>query len=192
MPCHLSQHGVQFKLKALIDSGAGGEAFIHPKLLPAIKKHFQVKTLRIKHGGVSVSGFNNRHTDTIQNVFKMDLLIAGRRVPTWFLVCNTGRHDVLIGRIWLAKNRALVDCEERKIHWKEEPPLDGITGVPAGLTVPPSEIVRCQEPQVHPDHQQDADRRDALMEQGILQGQIKVLRRSAPNSAREPRNYGIL
>jgi hypothetical protein len=56
---------VQFKLRALIDSGARGEAFIHPKLLLVIKKYFQIKLLTIKHGGISVSGFNNKHTDTI-------------------------------------------------------------------------------------------------------------------------------
>ena len=98
--CHLSQHGIQFKLNALIDSGAGGEAFIHPKLLPAIKKYFQVQLLQINHGGVSVFGFNdNKHADTIQVVFKLDLLVAGRRIPTWFLVCNTGKYDILLGRI---------------------------------------------------------------------------------------------
>jgi len=178
--CHLSQHGVQFELDALIDSGAGGEAFIHPKLLPAIEKYFQVEILKIKHGGVNVSGFNNKHADTIQDVFKLDLLVAGRCVPTWFLVCNTGKHDILIGRIWLAKNRALVDCADRAIRWKDERPQDQITGVPAGLTVPTSEIERCRKPQIDGEHQQDVERRDALMEQQIREGQIKVLRRPTP------------
>src|SRR5579871_5810698 len=172
----------------MIDSGAAGEAFIHSKFLPAIniQEIFQRQLLRIKYGGVSVSGFNNKRTDTIQDVFRMDLLIAGRRVPTWFLMCDTGRHDLLLGRIWLAKNRALVDCEDRKIRWKEEEPMDQITGVPAGLTVPASEIARCQRPQINDDHQRDADRRDALMEQQIRSGQVSILRRpestpSVPN-----------
>ena len=103
MECHLAKHGMQFKLNGLIDSGAGGEAFIHPRLLPAIRKYFQVKVLQIKRGGVGVSGFNNKHAGT-GKVFNIDLLITGRRVPTWFLVCDTGRHDIFIGRIWLAKN----------------------------------------------------------------------------------------
>jgi hypothetical protein len=162
-------------LNALIDSGAGGEAFIHPKLLPAIKKYFQVKMLRIKHGGVSVSGFNNKHADSIQDVFRIDLLIAGRRIPTWFLVCNTGRHDILLGRIWLAKNRALVDCENRAIIWKEEQAQDQISGMQVGLTVPASEIARCREAQTDQKHQQDVDRWNALMEQQTLQGQVKIL-----------------
>ena len=148
--------------------------------MPAIKKYFQVQLLQIKHGGVSVSGFNNKHADTIQVVFKLDLLVAGRRIPTWFLICNTGKHDILLGRIWLAKNRALVDCEDRTIRWKDEH-HDLITGIPAGLTVPPSEIVRSrQKPSADEQHQQDADRRDALMEQQIRKGQIKVLRRLTP------------
>ena len=177
---HLSQHGIQFKLNALIDSGADGEAFIHPKLLPAIKKYFQVQILQIKHGGISVFGFNdNKHADIIQNVFKLDLLVAGRRTPTWFLVCNTGKHDILLGRIWLAKNRALVDCEDRTIRWKDEH-HDLITGVPAGLTVPTSEIERCRKPQIDPEYQQDANHRDTLIEQQIHKGQIKLLRRPTP------------
>ena len=183
--CHLSQHGIQFKLNALIDSGAGGEAFIHPKLLPAIKKYFKVQILQIKHGGVSVSGFNNKHADIIRDVFKLDLLVAGRRTTTWFLVCNTGKHDILLGRIWLAKNRALVDCEDQIIRWKDEQ-QDLITGVPAGLTVPTSEIKRSQQPQIDQDHQQDANRRDALMEQQIRKGQIKILRRLTPTPTPAP------
>ncbi len=148
--------------------------------MPAIKKYFQVQLLQIKHGGVSVSGFNNKHADTIQVVFKLDLLVAGRRIPTWFLICNTGKHDILLGRIWLAKNRALVDCEDRTIQWKDEH-HDLITGIPAGLTVPPSEIIRSrQKPSADEQHQQDADHRDALMEQQIRKGQIKVLRRLTP------------
>ena len=72
-----------------------------------------------------------------------------------------------------------MDCEDRLIRWKDEQ-QDLITGVPAGLTVPTSKIKRCQQPQINPDHQHDADRRDALMEQQIRKGQIKVLHRPAP------------
>jgi hypothetical protein len=180
--CHLAKHGLQFKLNGLIDSGAGGEAFIHPRLLPAIRKYFQVQVLQIKHGGVSISGFDNKHAGTINKVFNLDLLIAGRRVLTWFLVCDTGRHDMFIGRIWLARNRALIDCEDRTIRWKDKYPPQ-ITSIPAGLTVPTSEIVRkCQKPHVDKQHQQDADRRDTLMERQIRNGQIKVLRRSQSQS----------
>jgi len=93
---------------------------------------------------------------------------------------------MLLGRIWLAKNRALVDCEDRLLRWKDEQ-QDLITGVPAGLTVPTSEIKRCQQPQIDQDHQQDADRRDALMEQQIHKGQIKVLRRHTPTPTQIPK-----
>lgn len=109
-------------------------------------------------------------------MFKLDLLIAGRRIPTWFLVCDTGRHDIFIGHIWLAKNRALVDCEDRTIRWKDEQPQQQITAMLAGLTVPTAEIARCQKPQINDQHQQDTDRRDALMERQIRYGQVKLLR----------------
>ena len=38
MECILAKHGVQFRVNGLIVSGAGGEARIHPKLLPAVKE----------------------------------------------------------------------------------------------------------------------------------------------------------
>lgn len=179
MKCHLMGQGLQFELSALIDCGAGGEAFIHPKFLPAIEKYFQIEKLRINRGGAGVSTFNNKHGATIDTVFTMDLLIDGRRIPTWFLVCDTGRHDIFLGRIWLAKNRALVDCEDRVLRWKDEQSYqDQITGVPTGLTLPPAEIARTgQGVQVNDQHQTDANRRDALMEQQIRNKQIKVMRR---------------
>ena len=43
--------------------------------------------------------------------------------------------------------------------------------------MPASEIARCQRPQINDDHQRDADRRDALMEQQICSGQVSIMRR---------------
>jgi hypothetical protein len=172
MECYVARHGLQLKLNALIDSGAGGKAFIHPKLLPAIKRYFQVKVLKIKQGGVGVSGFNNKPASTISRVFNLDLLIAGRHIPTWFLVCDTGRHDIFIGRIWLAKNRALVDCKDRAVRWKDEQSCQQlVTGVPSGLTIPATEIAKgAQGAQIDKRYQKDADRRDALLERQIYNG----------------------
>jgi len=57
MECFLVKHDMQLRVDGLIDSSAAGEAFIHPRLLPAVKKFFHIKVLRIKHGSMSLSDF---------------------------------------------------------------------------------------------------------------------------------------
>jgi hypothetical protein len=57
----LTANGVQFKLNVLIDSGVGGEAFIHPKLLLAVRKYFQIKVLQIR---TAESGYPDSITNT--------------------------------------------------------------------------------------------------------------------------------
>jgi hypothetical protein len=81
----------------------------------------------------------------------------GRRVPTWFLFCNTGRHDLLIGRKWFEKTGALIDCKHRVLVWRTERNYHGRQDV----IIPRKELL---PPPINEDHQKDADRRDALLD----------------------------
>ena len=58
-------------LKALLNIGARGEAFIHIKLFPIIKKYFEISFLKPKEGGISISGYNNQQTGIIKRLFRL-------------------------------------------------------------------------------------------------------------------------
>jgi hypothetical protein len=68
---------VALNIVSLLNSSAGGEAFIHYKLLPIIKQQLQLKLYKIKGQGVAVSSYNNQQTDTIRQLFKANLVIDG-------------------------------------------------------------------------------------------------------------------
>ena len=158
--CRIAHGGIAFNVNALLDSGAGGEAFVHHRLFPFIKTRFKPKLYHIGGGGVSVAGHNNKQTDTIYRLFQASLLIDGRRVPTTFLFCDTGKHDMLIGRQWFEKTRSLIDCYSRGLAWRDEDNKAYIFDVKKDIVLPRQEM---HPRPVNPEHQADVERRDGLL-----------------------------
>ena len=166
--CQLSWNGIALEVVSMIDSGAGGEAFIHHRLYETVKKRLNPKFYKLKSGGVPITGHNNQHTDTLSKIFMAHLVIDGHRVPTWFFLCDTGRHDVLIGRKWLEKTKVLVDCAKKRLIWPES--QEEYHGA-KDIIIPHAEL---QQRLADPSHQADADRRDLQM----IEDTIKVLSRA--------------
>ena len=76
--------------------------------------------MRTAQRPVPLAGYNNQNFEVISRAFTANLVIDGRRIPTYFLFCNTGRHDILIGRKWFEKTKVLIDCFNRKLIWPKE------------------------------------------------------------------------
>ena len=87
--------------------------------------------------------------------FRADLVIDGHRLTTHFVVCNTGRHDLIVGRKLLEDAGVWVNCQKRRLRWpKADLRIDCKRDIRMPRLVP--------SPKVNSIHQADADRRDAL------------------------------
>ena len=60
------------------------------------------------------------NTEAAQEYYEADLLVDGRRIPSRLLVCNTGRHDIILSQTWFTKANALIDCINRYLHWPDD------------------------------------------------------------------------
>ncbi len=149
-------HDLMLAVNALLDSGANGEAFIHPRSLPILLNRLHLEP-RYLLNPLQLRGYNGTNTEAVQEYYEADLLVDGRRIPSRLLVCNTGRHDIILGRSWFAKANVLIDCKNRCLHWPVDQPYEAIHR----LRIPRNEMFTSLD---HPDHQADADRRDAQLE----------------------------
>jgi hypothetical protein len=123
----------------LLDSGANGEAFISSKFYKPIKERLN-PTLHKLPQAIQITSYNNQPTDTLRRAFQTDVLIDGRRTSTWFFFCDTGKHDVLLGRHWFKKTGALIDCKNRRLVWPDEAPYEAshqIVVLKGALFAPP-------------------------------------------------------
>ena len=154
--CRLAANGLAMNIAALLDTGAAGEAFIHKKHFGFVEKRLQLY-IRTAQKPVPLAGYNNQNAEVISRAFTANLVIDGRRILTHFLFCDTGRHDVLIGRKWFEKTRVLIDCFNRKLIWPDEAQYQASKD----LVVPRQEL---RPLEAKPEHQADVNRRDRLHE----------------------------
>ena len=96
MPCRISTNGLAIKLKALIDTGAGSYVLVHVKHLRTIKKG--LKSIIQKMEAVPLAGYDSRPNRQVDKHFQANLVLDSYRLTTHFIPCNTGRHDLIIGR----------------------------------------------------------------------------------------------
>ena len=149
----LTNHDLMLAANALLDSGANGEAFIHPRSTHILQNRLHLKP-RCLPNPLQLRAYNGTNTEAVQEYYEADLLVDGRRIPSRLLVCDTGHHDIILGRTWFIKANALIDCMNRCLHWLDDQPYDAVRR----LRIPRSELFT--QPSCS-DHQADADRRDA-------------------------------
>ncbi|KAF2196371.1 hypothetical protein GQ43DRAFT_436069 [Delitschia confertaspora ATCC 74209] len=95
--CCIVLEGIALRTKALLDTRAGGEAFVHHRLWNFVVNNLQAKPYEISEE-IDVAGNSNQKTDTIKYYFKAFVVTDGRPVPGTFFFYDTGRHDLLLGR----------------------------------------------------------------------------------------------
>ena len=168
--------GIALRASALQDSGAGGTVFAHPRLQPVLMSRLRVATAKFKP--ITVTGHDGRKTGILDTAFKADLVIDGHRVPSVFVFCNTGKHDIIMGRQWYADNKVLLDCANRRLIW---PDAGGEYNAKRNLVVEGSTYK--YSPEIQQKHQYDADSRDKRFNQDIQRRLKQGLKRTLPREA---------
>ena len=81
------------------------------------------------------------------------------------LIAGLGRHDLILGRQWLAHFQILPDCHQRRLLWPEDVSLIDSVATKLPTKVPRTLLLRNNSTRnIEPRYQRDADRRDRLME----------------------------
>ena len=158
LPCRISTNGLAIKLNALIDTGAGSYVLIHPKHLRTIKKGLQAPIQSME--AIPLAGYDSRPNGQADEHFRADLVLDGHRLTTHFVFCNTGRHDLIIGRKLLEDADVWVNCKQQALKWPDTALFD----IKRDITIP----TRGPTTGVNPAHQADANRRDKLMDVAVV------------------------
>ena len=68
---------------------------------------------------VSLAGYDSRPNGQVDEHFQADLVLDGHRLTTYFVPCNTGRHDLIIGRKFLEDADVWVNCKQQALKWPD-------------------------------------------------------------------------
>ena len=112
---------------------------------------------------VGLSGYQGKSPcESVKYVVHAHLEVQGLKVLNQPFIEADTTSDITVGSLWLARHRALVDCRNVRLVWEEgakplsAPPTKDIV---ADLKDVPAKGIKPR-----PDHQYDADRRDALLQ----------------------------
>jgi hypothetical protein len=111
-----------------------------------------------------VKGFDGKTENAITHLMILSLVVDGRvmyNLP--FLIVRLGKHDVILGRMWLARYGVMVDCSRRRLLWPEEVSLKEEIQAKQFVRLPRKLLLRDREVEIS--HQKDTDRRDRAIEQ---------------------------
>lgn len=156
-------NGVSIATNALIDTGANGYVFLSTPLAIKLAQFFGVGTLPLSQA-CPVRGYDGRMGEPITHAMVLDLRVDGRKLAdTPMLIADLGKHDIILGKKWIAENRVLPDCTSNRLLWPEElPPWKEVANQLVWTL--PKTILRRKD-RVSVNHQRDADRRDKLFAQ---------------------------
>lgn len=179
-------NGKTISVSCLADTGADGYLFVNVNLARTLIRQWGLRTRKLPHK-CPVTGFDGESRQPITHAVRLTFVINGRVQQSQpILIADIGRHDVIIGRLWFERHGVLVDCRSRRLYWPnqvllKEEVLNQLT------RLVPRQILK--RPQIELKQQQDADRRDALIEKEIQEEFKKTQRK--PTHDRTPRKvYG--
>jgi len=72
---------------------------------------------------ILVAGYDSRPNGQVNEYFEVDFILDNYCLRTYFVCCDTGRHDLLIGRKLLEDAGVWVNCKERAICWSDSDKL---------------------------------------------------------------------
>lgn len=168
--CQISKAGKAVVQSSLIDTGCKTYTLIHPRIASTIVQVLGLKWEQFQ--SVGIAGFNNKEAGKVNRVFKADLILDNHRILTYFVECNTGRHDVIVGDKTLSDADVAIHPKERGFIWLD----DSNYNVRRDMIIPLS----ATEKVVDPAHQADAERRDQLFEKRDLEVANVNVRPSTP------------
>jgi hypothetical protein len=160
-------NGRSFSISALCDTGADGSIFIDTALVALLCQQQGLRVQRLERQ-CPVNGFDGKPARPITHAVILSMCIEGhvhQQVP--MLVADLGKHDLILGRIWLAQHDVLLDCRRRRMIWPHEPTLFEEVCNQVSLPTPITILKKPIPTSTASTHQADADRRDKLLEQSI-------------------------
>lgn len=117
LPCHLYLNGYGVKLSTLLDTGAGGLAFLNVSLAENLSTFLGIplETLPIPYG---VRGYDGVSRTQAVQFIRLSLYIDKRRFLNVPIIClPLGNHNMIIGLQWFEHLGVLIDCAKRKLIW---------------------------------------------------------------------------
>jgi hypothetical protein len=152
-----------------MDIGANGFAFIDTNLAALICWRFEIQTISL---GIecAVRGYNGQAQQPITHAILLNLIIDGWwQLQILFLIVNLGRHDIILGKMWITKFDVLPDCRRKQLLWPDEQSLEDQITTRIVKMVPIQILKKPQK--INEEHQQDTDRRNRIMEESdVIQG----------------------
>ena len=156
-------NGVSIAINALIDTGANGYVFLNTALAIRLAQFFGVGTLPLIQD-CPVRGYDGRMGEPITHAIVLGLRVDGRKLAdTPMLIADLGKHDIILGKAWLAENKVLPDCTSNRLLWPDELPPWKEVANQLVWTLPKTILRRGDRMSVN--HQRDADQRDKLLAQ---------------------------
>ena len=155
-------NGCAIPIKSLVDSGANGYVFIDTRVACDSARTLGLKLKRLDQP-CEMIGVSGKRGSPITHAIVMHLWVNGRRllnVP--MLLADLGGYEMILGRVWLAENEIWLDVKNRRLIWPKERSQMEEIAVKSQIMIPRSILKR---PVGKPEHQEDADRRDRLLEQ---------------------------
>ena len=113
------QGNSSLSVSALLDTGANISALADRRMVPELQKiGFRLQ----KHPKIYTTGHNDEVTGEIVQYATGRVELAGRVHPIQVLIGETGNHDLIVGRRFLAEKDALIDVRNRSIVWRSTSP----------------------------------------------------------------------
>jgi len=113
------QNGYSVAINTLVDTGANGFVFLDAHLALLIARFFKTRTIPLKNP-CAVRGYDGKSETPITHAMILNLIVDGRRqLHLPMLIVNLGRHDLILGRKWLATFEVLPDCRRNRLLWPD-------------------------------------------------------------------------
>ena len=158
----VTHQGMAVEANTLIDTGANAFACIDSDLANKLSNCFRIPMERIA-GNYGVTGFSGEGTTPLTHAIFLDLVVDGRKLPrTPFLILKLGRHDMILGQLWLKKHHILPDCSTQQLRWPEDLSLFDEVSTKMFLLIPPRAL---NKQPISREYQQEIARRDRKIEQ---------------------------
>jgi hypothetical protein len=154
VPAQIAFNGCSVPISSLADSGATGYVFLNSRCALEAAKSLQAPLLPLS-SPCNVKGYDGKTGVPITHAIVLHLCVDGRKflkVP--MLITELGKHDMIIGKNWLAEHDVWLDMKNQKLIWPEQRTLEA--EVQEQANVVPREIPHHH----HPNPEQDTSQRD--------------------------------
>jgi transposase InsO family protein len=139
VPVQIAFNGSSVPISSLADSGATGYVFLNSRCALEAAKSLKAPLLPLS-SPCDIKGYDGKTGVPITHAIFLHLWVDGRKflkVP--MLITELGKHDMIIGKNWLAEHDVWLDMKNQKLIWPEQRTLEA--GAQEQANVVPREIL---------------------------------------------------